>query len=60
LVPAVFRGRRPARVAATGIGLLSLALALTGGAGLNPFAANSADITVYLVLGIALTAVGRR
>jgi len=59
LVAAVILGPRPARVAATGSGLTLLALALAGLAGVTQVAPTGADIALYLVLGIALTAAGR-
>jgi hypothetical protein len=60
LVSAVILGPRPARVTATGAGLTLLALGLAGLAGVTRVAPTGADIALYLVLGMALTAVGRR
>jgi hypothetical protein len=59
LVAAVILGPRPARVTATGSGLTLLALAIAGLAGVTQVAPTGADIALYLVLGIALTAAGR-
>jgi hypothetical protein len=60
LVSAAILGPRPARVTATGAGLTLLALGVAGLAGVNEVAPNGADTGLSLVLGIALTAVGRR
>jgi hypothetical protein len=60
LVSAAILGPRPARVAATGAGLMVLALGLAGLAGATRIAPDGADVALHLVLGIALTAVGRR
>jgi hypothetical protein len=59
LVAAVILGPRPARVTAAGSGLTLLALAVAGLAGVTQVAPTGADIALYLVLGIALTAAGR-
>jgi hypothetical protein len=60
LVSAAILGPRPARAAATGAGLMVLALGLAGLAGATRIAPDGADVALHLVLGIALTAVGRR
>jgi hypothetical protein len=60
LVSAAILGPRPARVTATGAGLTLLALGVAGLAGSTRVAPNGADVALSLVLGIALTAVGRR
>jgi hypothetical protein len=60
LVAAAILGRRPARVTATGAGLILLALGLAGLVGVTQLAPNGADTALYLVLGMALTVVGRR
>jgi hypothetical protein len=59
LVTAAILGPRPARFAATAAGLILLALGLAGLAGVTQVAPTGADTALYLVLGIALTAVGR-
>ncbi|MGW4941519.1 DUF4383 domain-containing protein [Actinoplanes sp. NPDC004185] len=60
LVSAAILGPRPARVTATWAGLTFLALGVAGLAGVTRVAPNGADIALCLVLGMALTAVGRR
>jgi hypothetical protein len=60
LVSAAILGPRPARVTATGAGFTLLALGFAGLAGMNQLAPTGADVARCLVLGIALTAVGRR
>jgi hypothetical protein len=60
LVAAAILGPRPARVTATGAGLILLALGLAGLVGVTQLAPNGADTALYLVLGMALTVVGRR
>jgi hypothetical protein len=60
LVSAAILGPRPARVTATGAGLTLLALGVAGLAGVTQAAPGGADVALSLVLGIALTAVGRR
>ena len=57
LVSAAILGPRPARFAATGAGVLLLLLGL---AALTSIGSSGADAALYLVLGIALSAVGRR
>jgi hypothetical protein len=60
LVSATILGPRPARFTATWAGLTLLALGFAGLAGVTRVAPNGADVALCLVLGIALTAVGRR
>jgi len=60
LVSAVILGPRPARVAAAGAGLIFLALGVAGLAGVTQAGSTGAEVAVSLVLGIALTLVGRR
>jgi hypothetical protein len=60
LVAAAILGPRPARATATGAGLTLLALGLAGLAGVTQLATTGADVALYLVLGMALTAIGRR
>jgi hypothetical protein len=60
LVSAAILGPRPARATATGAGLTLLTLGLAGLAGVTQVAPNGADQALFLVLGIALTVVGRR
>ena len=60
LVSAAILGPRPARVTATGAGLTVLGLGVAGLAGVTQLAPNGAVVALYLVLGMALTVVGRR
>ena len=60
LVSAAILGPRPARVTATGAGLTVLGLGVAGLAGVTQIAPNGAVVALYLVLGMALTVVGRR
>lgn len=60
LVSAAILGPRPARVTATAAGLTVLGLGVAGLAGVTQIAPNGAVVALYLVLGMALTVVGRR
>ena len=60
LVSAAILGPRPARVTATGAGLTVLLMGVAGLAGVTQIAPNGAVVALYVVLGMALTAVGRR
>jgi 4-hydroxybenzoate polyprenyltransferase len=60
VVSAAILGPRPARVTATGAGLTMLVLGIAGLAGVTQVGSTGVDLALSLVLGIALTAVGRR
>jgi hypothetical protein len=60
VVSAAILGPRPARVTATGAGLILLALGVAGLAGVTQAGSDGAEPAVSLVLGIALAVAGRR